>query len=93
MTEMLQPLGGNLIPSGPFRSTDYELYTSTLSKYKDVFDEDAPEAVWENTGSWFDKGTYMQVNLYRQVALQWKAEDDDSYLEGNTSGRRGDKAK
>ena len=51
MTEMLQPLGGNLIPSGPFRSIDYELYTSTLSKYKDVFDEDAPEAVWEDTGS------------------------------------------
>ena len=51
MIEMLQPLGGNPILCRPFKSSDYELYTSTLSKYKDLFDEDPPESVWEDSGS------------------------------------------
>ena len=93
MLEMLQPLGGNSILCRPFKSSDYELYTSTLSKYRDLFSEEPPESVWEDSGNRFDKGTFLQVNLYRQVVVQWKALNDSEYLEDKTSGRWGDKGK
>lgn len=64
------------------KTEDYEDYVTTISCYKNLFQDDPPVNVWEHSSSRFDKGNWKSVNLLRIILLRGMINEDEELLQG-----------
>lgn len=70
---------------------DYTAYSTTLACYKIIFNEEAPEIVWEQPSTRFDFKNHIYIQLYKLCALYGMNKSSKNFLNEKSFTQKKDK--